>query len=218
MQHETNLNIAFKDLKTKVDATHSFGRLALAASIVALFMAGAGIAQVPTDAGGARALTEMSADNGVPHNLLTAIAADEGTPHNLVTAMKADEGVPHNLLTAMAADEGTPHNLVAAMKADDGVPNNLLTAMVSDEGTPHNLFTAMKADDGVRTTSSPAAVRRGKSLQDASGSAGRRGHAAQPADGLTAARVRQSMQHPRVATIRNVKRLRARRVTLDRRC
>jgi hypothetical protein len=45
---------------------------------------------------------------------------------SLVTGMTADEGVPWNMIIAMNPDEGVPQSLVTAMKADEGVSQNLM--------------------------------------------------------------------------------------------
>jgi hypothetical protein len=73
------------------------------------FVAIAGIAAI-------LATAAFTAPTAIPVSLtpVAGLSADEGVPQNLITAMKADEGVPQNLVTALKADEGVPQNLVTA--------------------------------------------------------------------------------------------------------
>ena len=86
----------------------------VAATVVALFTAGASATYLGRTSPAVGPLSGLQADEGVPQNLITAMQFDEGVPQNLVTAMKFDEGVPQNLVTAMKFDEGVPQNLVTA--------------------------------------------------------------------------------------------------------
>jgi hypothetical protein len=126
------VSAAFRPSSKLSAGTLNGGRMSVMAgtlAIVAIIGAGAGGASLAAHVSAAdRPVIALSADEGVPRNLVTAMKADEGVPQNLVAAMNSDEGVPQNLVTAMRTDEGSPFRFQLAMPADQGVPHDLVTA------------------------------------------------------------------------------------------